>query len=227
MTTVWKWIIMVRSNEKGLSMSMNHLKRASLAVGAAGVAGTGQSDAVKELIDGVKDASAEVRTQAWLSAGEVGAPAVKVLAEVMTDDDMEVARAAKRATWKIVRHAGRPHAMREKRAVEAELIRLLGDEQPVSVRREVIWMLSEIGARDSVRPIARLMRNTELREDARMALERIGSNRAFQILGNRLNNAPVDFRSNIAQSLRKHGAQVEGYPCQKLVPTKQTNVEPL
>jgi len=187
-----------------------------------------RSNAVKELLAGIKDASDQVRTQAWLSAGEVGAPAVIPLAETMTDDDLEVARAAKRALWKIVRHAGRPRAVKEKRAVEAELVVLLGNNHPIPIRREVIWMLSEIGGRKSITPIARLITNTELREDARMALERIPTKRALQALKYRFfKNAPEDFKPNLAQSLRKRGVEVDGYPCQKLEPKKQTNLKPL
>jgi HEAT repeat protein len=212
-------------------MSMNHLKKASIAVGAAGVAAAtanaGQSDAVKQLLAGIKDANAEVRTQAWQNAGKAGASAVIPLAEVMTGDDLEVARAAKRALWKIVRHAGRPRAVKEKRAVEAELVVLLGNNHPVSVRREVIWMLSEIGGRNAIKPIARLIANKELREDARMALERIPNKQALQALRYRFKKAPGDFKPNLAQSLRKRGAEVDGYPCQKLVPKKKTNLKPL
>ena len=193
----------------------------------AATATAAPSDAVNTLIAGIRDTSDKVRTQAWLDAGQVGAPAVIPLADVMRDDDLEVARAAKRALWKIVRHAGRPRANKEKRAVEAELVELLGNDQPVSVRREVIWMLSEIGARNAITPIARLIANKELREDARMALERIPTKRAVQALRYRFKKAPKDFKPNIAQSLRKRGVEVEGYPCQKLVPKKQTNLKPL
>ena len=212
-------------------MSTNSLKKVSIAAGAAGVmaqtADTAQGQGVDELIAGIKSDSAEERTEAWQSAGEVGAPAVKTLAEVMTDDDLEVARAAKRAMWKIVRHTGRPKANKEKRAVEKELTGLLGRKQPVAVRREVLWMLSEIGARISIKPIAGLMRNKNLREDARMALERIGGKRAVTTLKAAFEKAPEDFKPNIAQSLRKRGQEVDGYPCQKLVPTKKTDVKPL
>ena len=212
-------------------MSMNHLEKASLAIGTTGIvaatANAGQGDAVKELLAGIKDADDKVRTQAWLNAGQAGAPAVTSLAEVMTDDDLEVARAAKRALWKIVRHAGRPRAVKEKRAVEKELVGLLGKDQPVPVRREVIWMLSEIGARNSIKALSRLIANKKLREDARMALERIPSKQAVQALKFRFRKAPGDFKPNLAQSLRKRGVDVEGYPCQKLVPTKKTNLKPL
>jgi HEAT repeat protein len=182
---------------------------------------------VDELIAGIKSDSAEERTEAWQSSGDVGAPAVKPLAEVMTDDDLEVARAAKRALWQIVRYAGRPKANKEKRAVEKELTGLLGRKQPLAVRREVLWMLSEIGARVSIKPIAGLMRNKSLREDARMALERIPTKRAVTTLKAAFEKAPEDFKSNIAQSLRKRGEEVAGYPCKKLVPTKKTDVKPL
>jgi len=203
-------------------MSKNNLTKTSRAT-----AGAGQNEAVKELLTGIKDASDKVRTEAWLGAGKAGAVAVKPLAKVMTDDDLEVARASKRALWQIVRHAGRPGANEEKRAVETELIGLLGDDQPVPVRREVLWMLSEIAGRSSIKPVAGLLRNAELREDARMALERIPAKGAAVALRAGFEAASEDFKSNIAQSLRKRGQEVAGYPSRKLVPTKETNVKPL
>jgi HEAT repeat protein len=212
-------------------MSTNKLKKATLVAGAAGVvaqmADTALGQGVNELIAGVKSGSDKVRTEAWLSAGEVGAPAVKALAKVMTDTDLEVARAAKRALWKIVRHTGRPRANKERRAVETELTGLLGKDQALAVQREVLWMLSEIGARKSIKPIARLMRNENLREDARMALERIPGKRAVTVLKAGFEAAPEDFKPNIAQSLRKRGEDVAGYPCKKLVPTKGTDAKSL
>ncbi|MBA7627725.1 hypothetical protein ES703_35192 [subsurface metagenome] len=211
-------------------MSMNNVRKASLAAAATGVM-VGTADAVRRrrvdrLISKIKDSNDKVRTEGWLSAGEVGAPAVESLAKVMTDEDLEVARAAKRALWKIVRHTGRPRATKEKRAVQTELLELLGDEQPVSVRREVLWMLSEIGSFKSVKPIAGLLSNKQLREDARMALERIPGRGAVKALKAGLKAAPEDFKLNIAQSLRKRGTDVPGLACVKLVPTKKTNVKP-
>jgi hypothetical protein len=105
-------------------MSNNKLTKGALTAVATGVmAGTAnaaESKAVNKLIGKIKDKSDEVRAKAWLSAGEVGAPAVKPLAAVMTDEDLEVARAAKRGLWKIVRYVGRRGKGDEKRAVVAE-----------------------------------------------------------------------------------------------------------
>ncbi|MHC4434034.1 MAG: HEAT repeat domain-containing protein [Planctomycetota bacterium] len=206
-------------------MSTNDLKKASLAAGAVAVMTATALPAqrnrgVKRLINRIKSGDAETRTDAWQSAGDVGAPAVQPLALVMTDEDLEVARAAKRAMWKIVRHVGRPGARNAKTAVVGKLCGLLGADQPVSVRREVLWMLSEIGGMRAIRPIAELLSDEHLREDARMALERIPIQRAVQALKAGVEIAPEDFKPNLAQSLRKRGVKVEGYPCVKLVPTK-------
>jgi HEAT repeat protein len=212
-------------------MSNNKLKKVSLTVAAAGVmaemANAAGSEAVNKLIAGIKDKSDKVRAEAWLSAGKVGAPAVRPLAAVMTDKELEVARAAKRGLWKIVRYVGRPGAGDEKNAVAAELIALLNDNQPTPVRREVLWMLSEIGRSRSVEPIAALLSNEELREDARMVLQRIPGRRSLAALSAGLKAAPKDFKINIAQSLRQRGVRVRGLPCVKLVPTKKTNVKPV
>jgi HEAT repeat protein len=212
-------------------MSNNKLKQASLATGSvaltAETAGAAKTKAVDELIVKLKDKNDKVRADALLSAGGVGAPAVKPLAKLMADEDVEVMRAGKRALWKIVRHVGRPRARDERNAVVTELISLLGDDQPTSVRREVLWMISEICGRTSIKPIAALLSSKELREDARMVLQRIPGRQSVAALKKGLEAAPKDFKLNIAQSLRKRGVKVPGLACVKLVPTKKTNVQPL
>ena len=212
-------------------MSISNPKKVSLAVAAAGVipsvAVAARNTAVSKLMAGIKDNDAKVRTEAWQSAGQVGAPAVGPLAEAMKDKELEVTRAAKRGLWKIVRHVGRPGAGNERRAVVGELVELLEDAQPVPVRREVLWMLSEIGNRNSVKPIAALLSDRELREDARMVLQRIPNKEALAALRAGLKAAPDDFKLNIAQSLRQRGVKVRGLDCVKLIPTKETNVKPL
>jgi len=217
---------------------------------------------LERLLAGINSDDADVRTQAWLAAGAVGAPAVKPLAALMTDtapvvarlaeevsklradkapkkvvtakqqeleQPLEVGRAAKRAIWKIVRHVGRPGADDEKKAVVAELIDLLGPDQTVAVRREAMWMLSEIGGDETVhalRQYPEILDDKELREDARCVVERIPGEAALQALRAALDRAPEDFKINIVQSLRARGVDVPGYPCQKLVPTRKTSVKP-
>ncbi|MBN2476411.1 MAG: hypothetical protein JXB62_17490 [Pirellulales bacterium] len=185
---------------------------------------------LEELIAQIKDSDDKVRAAAWLSAGKYGAVAVKPLASVMTDEDVEIARAAKRALWVIVRWVGRPGAEDDKRAVEAALCGLLGSDEPDAVRCEVLWMLSEIGGDEAVaavREIPGILYDKRLREDARCAVQRIPGDAALETLQGGFDAAPEDFRPAIAESLRDRGVEVDGYPSQKLVPTKKTDVQPV
>ena len=177
---------------------------------------------LKELVREIKSDNPEVRTAAWQQAGIVGASAVKPLAKLYAEDNPEVRRAAKRGLEKIVRTVGAPGAKSAKSAVIKQFLSLLGDSQPVALRRDILWLLSEIGGAESVEPIAALLKQDDLREDARMALERIPGGKSLASLRHALESVPNDFRLNIAQSLRARAESVDPkkYPCQKLVPTK-------
>lgn len=171
------------------------------------------------------------RTEAWQSAGAIGAPALKPLAGLAAGEDLEVRRAAVRAMWKIVRTAGAPGAEEGmKRTVNQALLALLKDSPSVAVSREVLWMLSELACGDcAVEPVAEVLQVQDLREDARCCLERIPGEESLAALRKALTSVPKEFQLAIAQSLRARGVAVSetDYPCQKLVPTKQTSVKPL
>lgn len=173
----------------------------------------------EQLIARIKSKDVSIRGGAWQTAASFGAKAVQPLAATSTDPDLEVARAAKRALWKIVRHAGRPGAEAERAAVSTELLAVL-PSTPTSVRREVLWMLSEIGGDEAVAPVARLLADLEVREDARAALERIPGPRSLSALEAGLANVSEEFKPAVANSLRVRGVRVSGYPSQKLVPTR-------
>ena len=210
-------------------MNTTNLKSGSAmaAAGAATGASAGESGKIKDLIGYIKGDDDKKRGQAWQNAHMIGVPAIKPLADVMTDKDFNVARAAKRAIWKIVRDAGRPGADGARKAAVAVLLGLCGDDRPVVVRREVIWMLSEIGGDESVDAIAKMLTNKELREDARCGLQRIPGGKSLAALKAGLAAAPADFKPNIAQALRKRGVDVPGIPCVKLKGTKPTKVKPV
>lgn len=183
--------------------------------------------AVTDLIKQLQSDKEEIRAKAWQHAFIAGPQAIRPLAELMAKGELEVARAAKRSVWKIVRHAGRPGADEERNQVVHELIALLGDEQPDRVRVEAAWALSEIGGDECVEAIAGLLGKDETREDARMVLQRMPGEKSLGALRAALERAPEEFKINIAQSLRQRGVQVSGLPCQKLTPTKSTGVRPV
>lgn len=179
---------------------------------------------VGELVTKIKSKDDAIRGPAWQGAGPVGARAVGSLAEVMTDADFETARCARRAIERIVRHAGRPGADAERKAVQAELIKVLRHSS-ANVRRHAVWMLSEIGDDSAVAPVAALLADSEVREDARCSLERIPGAAATAALKKGMSGGPEDFKYALAHSLRVRGETVEGYPSKKLVPTKATSVK--
>lgn len=178
-----------------------------------------------ERIQRIKTEDDGARTAAWLAVRDLGSAAVSDLAEVMSDENWEIARAAKNGLWRIVRHSGRLGAEAEKRMVIERLITLLDKSYPLEVRSEAAWMLSEIGGDESVAPIASLLTDKELREDARMALERLPGEKATLALQQALKSAPQNFRLNLAHSLRVRGVKVTGYTTQKLKPQKLTGVK--
>lgn len=192
------------------------------AVGAASVtkAVTAPRRSVQELIAQIRSTDDPVRGWAWQGASVHGADAVTSLVDVMVDADFEIARAAKRALWKIVRNAGRPGADSERRAVQSELLPLL-NEAAATIQPELVWMLSEIGGDESVRTLAALLGNTDLREHARAALERLPGEKSIAALNFALAAVPDDYKPAIAHSLRVRGIAVSGYPSQKLVPRRQ------
>lgn len=204
-------------------MTTNELKTAAVTVTSAALAGATQAVAgpgpVNDLVAAIKSDDDQVRGPAWQNAGPAGAPAVQPLAAVMMDPNFEVARSARRAIWVIVRHAGRPGAEAQRQAVQVALLPLLKD-QPVPVRREVLWMLSEIGDVEAILPMAALLTDAELREDARCALTRLPQPQATTALETALKTAPEEFRFALAESLRARGVTVTDYPSQKLKPTR-------
>jgi HEAT repeat protein len=177
---------------------------------------------LEELVRGIRSDKPGVRTAAWQQAGTVGPSAVKPLAKLCTEEDLEVGRAARRGLERIVRTVGAPGVKSAKPAVIRELLALLVDNQLIALRRDILWFLSEIGGGESVEPITLLLKHQVLREDARMVLERIPGEESLASLRTALGSVPEDFRLNIVQSLRVRGEAVdpERYPCQKLVPTK-------
>lgn len=182
-----------------------------------------QHTSPEELIAQLKSADDAVRGAAWQGASPVGAAAIQPLAALMSDENFETARTARRALAVIVRHAGRPGGRQEARAVAAQLAALLS-AHPVAVRREALWLLSEIGDNDAVAPMAKLLDDSDLRDDARATLLRIPGRKSTAALTAAFERCPDDFKFALADSLRLRRETVPGFASRKLVPTKPTTV---
>ncbi len=198
--------------------------QAKLATPSTGVAPTGrqaQTTAVNDLITRIQSADDQVRGAAWQEAAKAGAAAIRPLAGLLTHAHFEVARSAKRALYKIVRHAGRPRARSEAKAVEAELVNLLRHDA-VAVRREMLWLLSEIGSEKAVTSMANLLTDSVVREDARCALMRLPGREVTAAFKSAFATAPEESKAALAESLRQRGERVVGYPSRKRLPARGT-----
>jgi HEAT repeat protein len=214
-------------------MTTKQVSTVSLAV-AAGAASSATLPSVaaattslEAFLRQLKSADDKARTEAWCAAGPLGAAAVQPLAALLTGADREVARAASRGLGKIAHYAGRPGAGAERKAVAAALSAALSAGQPAPARRELVWLLSEIGGDEAVPPVAALLSDPELRDDARMVLERLPGIKATAALKAALNQAPADFKPSLAHSLRRKGVAVKGVPDLRRIPTKATSLKPL
>jgi hypothetical protein len=179
-------------------------------------------DVLLTRIQGTDEAA---RAAARDGAGAVGAKAIQPLAKIAAGTELEVARAANRAIQNIVFHAGRPGAEGEAQAVSDELLKLLGDAQPVQLRRDVLWMIWQIAGEEATDPVAALLTHADLHDDARMTLERLPGDKATAALQAALAKAADEAKPALAHSLRVRGIDTPGVPDLRLKPTKSTAVK--
>jgi hypothetical protein len=180
-----------------------------------------------ELAAALKSKDDKQRAAGIDSAAQSGPAAIKAVCPLLADSETETIRAAKRALYKIVRDVGKPGTAAKAKAVEKEFVAVLQTSSSIPERREVLWMLSEIGGDDSIKPVAALLANADLREDARCVLQRIPGKASLKALNDALKTVPEEFKYHVAESLRKRGEKVSGYPSRRLVPTKHTSVQPV
>lgn len=180
---------------------------------------------IEELIARIRKSSAEGTSPEWQTAGACGAGAIKPLAELTLDGNFETQRAAKRALAQVVHTAGNPNTRRAAKQAVTALVELT-QHANATVRRQAVWLLSEIATEESIRPMARLLNDPEVREDARCALLRMPPKAARAALQNAFKQANDDFKYALADSLRLLGEKVEGCPSRKGIPTGKTEVKP-
>lgn len=179
---------------------------------------------LSELLDGIRSDDEVERTEAWNASPSVGAAAIAPLAELSAHSNLELARAAMRGLWAITRDAGHPDAEQERAEVVPALIALTDAAHGEQLRRESVWMLSEVGDDTAVPVLSDLLSDAALRDDARMALERIPGDASLHALRTALEAAGGDFQPNLAHSLRVRGETVPDIPDLRLVPQRPTAV---
>ena len=160
----------------------------------------------------MRSADAAERYIGWQSAGPYGADVINVLAELAASSDKGVALSATGAMEKIAHYAGRPGAKIEAEKATREFLKVANSAHPRMVRANAINLIGMIGDNRAIGGLVRLMKDMELREDARLALERIPGNlaeTALKELAKAADETKEEFGSNLKQSLYSRNLQAK------------------
>jgi HEAT repeat protein len=178
--------------------------------------GGDSSPAVKALLDKVTSDRMEVRAAARSEAASVGAAAVEPLAALIDEtrdgggadrQRREVALTARGALERIVHQAGREGAAEERRTTAAALARALGAARTAREKRELLHLMAFIGGDPEAPAAAKLLgdEDRQVREAARLALERIPGEGALAALVAAAKGAADDRRPDLIFSIGKKG----------------------
>ena len=157
---------------------------------------------VRDLLYQIKFGTNAQRNEAIHSAPMLGAKAIPHLARLMAAwNTPGQYRGAHEAIQRIVLNGYRTGG--EQAAVTAELLKLIGRDQPEKLRREALYLLGFANGADSVAAVAALLDDPLLREDARMALERNSAREAESALRLAQRRSDGAWRSALDYSLRR------------------------
>jgi HEAT repeat protein len=154
----------------------------------------------------IKSPDGNVRVEAQKSAGPMGAAAVAPLADLIASADKGTAKAAREALDTVAWYAARPSAAAH--AVSVELLKVADSSRQGKVRVEALHLLGFTGDGRVVPGIVNVMmaakddqEQPQIREEARLALERIPGSASLNALKKAEQGAPADFRPNLEQSV--------------------------
>ncbi|WP_448531427.1 HEAT repeat domain-containing protein [Pseudothermotoga sp.] len=162
-----------------------------------------QNPALGAFMSQIRHGDRLARETAISEAYLLGSAAIIPLGETLGGEDPAAAKAAQYALEAAVHHASRPGAPAEVEAATNALLTLTDRKYPWKVRSTALHLLGLVGGRTAVPTLERLLADTEVREDARMALERIPHRAAEAALRRAAATAPADFRAALQQSLRQ------------------------
>lgn len=128
----------------------------------------------QNFINQIKSTNVDVRFGAARSAWQQGTDNIVPLADLMAADDAGVAKSAKMAAEAIVHRASRPNHADDAAKASAELLKVAADGKRLKrVRGQALEWLGFVATGSNVNDISELLTDADVREEARMALERI------------------------------------------------------
>lgn len=155
--------------------------------------GSAMAEDVAAFLATMDNASATLRYPAWTTATKYGPSVIVPLGEKMEEADRSKSQDLKRAIELIVHQAGAPGADAERKAVAAELVKLLVPERSAKVKNEILDLLGYIADESNLAVIEPLLADQAVRVEACRAIQRIPGRAATECLEQNLEKSQGDF----------------------------------
>ncbi|MBI4910507.1 MAG: hypothetical protein HY820_43235 [Acidobacteria bacterium] len=156
----------------------------------------------EKVLADIQSADKDVRFAAWRAAGEADPSVIAGLAKLVNDANPGVAKAAREAITTFVHSVGKDPAHPKRAAVVAQLMTVAESSGSSSAARVLaLRLLSNIAGESQVPAIAKLLNNTELREEAVYCVERIPGDVANKALLAAARSAKDDFKPRLLAAL--------------------------
>ncbi len=163
------------------------------------------------------NASATLRYPAWTTAEKFGAQVIVPLGERMEAADRSKFQDLKRGIERIVHNVGRPGADADRKAVAAEMCKLLVPERSAKVKNEILDLLACIADDSNLAAIEPLLNDTAVREEACRAIQRVPGRAATELLEKKLVKASADFQPRLLAALGQRQDKSAGPALEKFI----------
>jgi hypothetical protein len=160
------------------------------------------SPVVASLLANIRFGDGPARAAAVKHAALIGTEALLPLGMVYAGADLAAGRAASEAMKRIAFNAGRPGAEAEAKAAADQLLQLASPNYPRGVRADALELLGVVGGEAETKPLAALIDDKDVGEEARMALQRIPGKASDEALRSAARRCSGDRRAAIELSLR-------------------------
>ncbi|MDE2127404.1 MAG: hypothetical protein KGJ62_12510 [Armatimonadetes bacterium] len=137
---------------------------------------------VADLLKAIQSGDGQTRVAAWMRAGDAGPDAIPGLGRLAASDDRAIAKAALQALGRVTHAAAVPGNHDVAAVTSSSLLDLAESATLVTVRSRALFLVGHTADGRNVRRLEALLNDAAVRDDARMALERVPGSAAERAL---------------------------------------------
>lgn len=166
-----------------------------------------QNGAIQTVITDIEHGDVHAREAAVQQAALVGTSVIPLLLGLYRSDDPAVVKAASEALRRSVHNACRSGSGSERAAATKALLEGVGADAPRKQRVDSLYLLGFAASEGEADTLAKQLADPDMREYARLALERIPGRKVDAALRTAISSAPSDFRANLELSLKARSSR--------------------